>query len=237
MDFIRPTRRRIGNGRAACAAEKPFLPRRAFIDSRLGTGPRPRPIRHTDKRRKRAGGLAAAALGDDDLLNIMITIGLGWAAFAIIICGSWVLNSLNLYSTMLSVESTASGLNNKVVVAVLGGLGTTAAFLNILDHFLTFLFYLAIVFVPVAGVIAVDYLFLRRSAYHDDRLELQSKVRAKAIFAWALGACVALLGSAGWVQISSVAAIDAMLVAALAHYLLARFGSEHSSHTVARVNR
>ncbi|MGI9293316.1 MAG: purine-cytosine permease family protein [Pseudomonadales bacterium] len=183
-----------------------------------------------------AGGLAAAALGDGDLLNIMITIGLGWAAFAIIICGSWVLNSLNLYSTMLSVESTAPSLNNRLVVAVLGSLGTLAAFLNILDHFLTFLFYLAIVFVPVAGVIAVDYLFLRRSAYHDDRLDLQSKIRPKAIIAWAGGACIALLGSAGWVQISSIAAIDAMLVAALAYYLLARFGTDRSTHMAAKVN-
>ncbi len=184
-----------------------------------------------------AGGLAAAALNDEDLLNIMITIGLGWAAFAIIIGGSWVLNSLNLYSTMLSVESTAPGLNNKVVVAVLGGLGTLAAFLNILDHFLSFLFYLAIVFIPVAGVIAVDYLFLRRSAYHDERLNLQKKIRPKAIIAWALGACIALLGSAGWVEISGVAAIDAMLVAALAYYLLARFGAEHSSPMAAKENR
>lgn len=184
-----------------------------------------------------AGGLAAAALGDDDLLNIMITIGLGWAAFAIIICGSWVLNSLNLYSTMLSVESTAPGMNNKVVVAVLGSLGTVAAFLNILDSFLTFLFYLAIVFVPVAGVIAVDYLLLRRSAYHEDRLQLESKVRAKAIFAWALGACVALLGSSGWIQISAIAAVDAMLVAALAYYLAARFGADHSINTAAKVSK
>lgn len=184
-----------------------------------------------------AGGLAAAALSDDDLLNIMLTIGLGWAAFAIIICGSWVLNSLNLYSTMLSVESTAPGMNNKVVVAVLGSLGTVAAFLNILDHFLTFLFYLAIVFVPVAGVIAVDYLVLRRSAYHEERLERQSKIRPKAIIAWSLGACVALLGSAGWLQLSSVAAIDAMLVAALAYYLLARFGTDRCMPMAEKVNR
>ena len=54
-----------------------------------------------------AGGLAGAALEDEDLLNIMLTLGIGWAAFAIVIFGSWVLNSLNLYSTMLSIESTA----------------------------------------------------------------------------------------------------------------------------------
>ena len=71
-----------------------------------------------------AGGLSATALEDDDLLNIMLTLGIGWAAFAIVIFGSWVLNSLNLYSTMLSVESTAPKLNNTSLIIILGSLGT-----------------------------------------------------------------------------------------------------------------
>jgi cytosine permease len=170
-----------------------------------------------------AGALAASALQDDDLLNIMITLGIGWAAFAIIIFGSWVLNSLNLYSTMLSVESTAPRLDNRILILVTGALGTVAAFLNILDYFLDFLFYLSIVFVPVAGVIAVDYLVLRRSAYHEHRQELEESLRSPAIAAWALGATIALMGTWGWLSISGIAAVDAMLVAALAYWLLARF--------------
>ncbi len=170
-----------------------------------------------------AGALAATALQDDDLLNIMVTLGIGWAAFAIVIFGSWVLNSLNLYSTMLSVESTAPKLNNRLLILVTGVLGTFAAFFNILDYFLGFLFYLAIVFVPVAGLIAVDYLLVRRSAYHDQREACETNLRTSALVAWALGACVALAGSWEWVTLSGIAAIDAMLVAALSYYLLARF--------------
>lgn len=169
-----------------------------------------------------AGGLAAAALKDDDLLNIMLTLGIGWAAFAIVIFGSWVLNSLNLYSTMLSVESTAQNLNNTVLIVVLGALGTLAAFFDILDYFLSFLFYLAIVFVPVAGVIAVDYLFLRRSAYHGERLQLQEELRVDAVICWGLGAGVALFGSLGWLSLSDIAAVDAMFIAGGAYYLLSR---------------
>jgi cytosine permease len=172
-----------------------------------------------------AGGLSATALEDDDLLNIMLTLGIGWAAFAIVIFGSWVLNSLNLYSTMLSVESTAPKLNNTSLIIILGSLGTLAAFMNILNDFLSFLFYLAVIFVPVSGIIIVDYLILRRSAYHEDRLLLQQKTRPKAIAAWGLGACVALMGSWSWISITSIAALDAMIVAALAYYLLAFIGT------------
>ncbi|MEO1244304.1 MAG: cytosine permease [Pseudomonadota bacterium] len=169
-----------------------------------------------------AGSLAATALDRDDLLEIMLIVGLGWGAFAIVIAGSWVLNSLNLYSTMLSIEATWPALQSRLLVVVLGTLGTLAAFLNILDVFLTFLFYLAIVFVPVAGVIAVDYLFVRRAAYHDERTVLSSQWRPYAIAAWALGACVALLGAEGVLRLSGFAALDAMLVAAGAYWIAAR---------------
>ena len=172
-----------------------------------------------------AGGLSATALGDHDLLNIMLTLGIGWAAFAVVIFGSWVLNSLNLYSTMLSVESTAPKLNNTLLIIILGSLGTLAAFMNILNDFLSFLFYLAVIFVPVSGIIIVDYLILRRSAYHEDRLLLQQKNRPKAILAWGLGACVALMGSWNWMSITNIAALDAMIVAALAYYLLSLIGT------------
>jgi cytosine permease len=169
-----------------------------------------------------AGGLAATALADEDILNIMITLGIGWAAFAIVILGSWVLNSLNLYSATLSVESSAPKLPNTWLIVTLGSLGTVAAFMNILDHFLSFLFYLAIVFVPVTGVIVVDYLLLRHSAYHDQRIVLQQRFRPDAVICWGLGACVALIGSWGWVSLSSIAAVDAMLVSAASYYLLAK---------------
>ncbi len=170
-----------------------------------------------------AGGLAAIAFGNDDLLDVMIVIGLSWAAFAIVIAGSWILNSLNLYSTTLSIEATLPRLENRLLIVVLGALGTIAAFFNILDYFLTFLFYLAIVFAPVAGVIAVDYMLVRREAYHEARLASERDVIPFALLAWAAGAVVALLGSEGIVTFTGIAALDAIIVAALAHLLLSRF--------------
>jgi cytosine permease len=124
---------------------------------------------------------------------------------------------------MLSVESTAPKLNNRLLIVFTGTLGTVAAFFNILDYFLDFLFYLAVVFVPVSGVIAVDYLSLRREAYHELREVMEASLRKSAVIAWALGACVALVGSWGWIALSGIAAIDAMLVAAFSYYLFSRF--------------
>jgi hypothetical protein len=66
----------------------------------------------------------------------------------------------------------------------------------------------------------VDYLILRRSAYHEDRLLLEEKSRPKAIAAWGLGASVALMGSWNWLSITNIAALDAMITAAAVYYLL-----------------
>ena len=178
-----------------------------------------------------AGGMAALAFADDDLLNIMILIGLGWAAFAIIIAGSWVLNSLNLYSASLSFQATFEELQGKRWVAVLGVLGTLAAFADILDYFQEFLFYLAIIFTPVAGVIAVDYLWMRQGAYHGDREEKPDLFNWIALAAWAIGAFVALLGVLGFIRISGVAALDAIVAAAVFHTLAHRFDTRAGGST------
>jgi cytosine permease len=170
-----------------------------------------------------AGGLAATAFGNHDLLDVMIVIGLSWAAFAIVIAGSWILNSLNLYSTTLSIEATIPALPNTALIMGLGVFGTLAAFLDILEVFLTFLFYLAIVFAPVAGVIAVDYLWVRRSAYHEQRLQRERTVIPLALLAWAAGAAVALLGANGVISVTGIAALDAILVTAIAYGVLSRF--------------
>lgn len=49
------------------------------------------------------GGLAGLATGRGEILEVMLAMGLGGGAFAIVLGGSWVLNALNLYSAALSI--------------------------------------------------------------------------------------------------------------------------------------
>ena len=131
-----------------------------------------------------AGGLAAVFVSSSDFLAIMIAMGIGLGAFAIVIFGSWVLNSLNLYSASLSSRASLPQISRRTMVLVLGALGTLAAFADILDFFLDFLFYLAVVFVPVAGVIAVDYMAVRPAAYRAAALQRISSIE------WAATVCL-----------------------------------------------
>lgn len=161
-------------------------------------------------------GMAGAASGKTEVLDVMLHFGLGLGAFAIVIAGSWVLNSLNLYSTVLSVEATFPKLKGAMVTAVLGALGVGAAFLNILDSFLAFLAFLAVIFVPVAGVIITDYLLISRDAYCEERLANNRALSPMAFVSWGVGAAVAALINEGMIgTLLGVGVLDSVFVSAL----------------------
>ncbi|MDG1905407.1 MAG: cytosine permease [Arenicella sp.] len=168
-----------------------------------------------------AAGMAGATSGKSDILEIMLDMGLGLGAFAVVIAGSWVLNSLNLYSAALSTEATFTKLNSTAVILVLGAIGIAAALMNFLDSFVTFLFYLSIIFVPVAGVILSDYLFIRPEVYKIETLDQRTSMNVRGFIAWLLGAALTLLGAEGFVPaISGIAAIDAIILSGGVYTLL-----------------
>ncbi len=166
------------------------------------------------------GGLAALALNRHDMLDLMLALDLGAGAFAIVIGSSWLLNAMNLYSASLSLGAAVPRLPGSVATMACGIIGTAAAFLKILDHFLSFLFYLSIVFVPVASVVIIDALLVRPRDYFGAADPVPRALEPAALVAWAAGATFAVLGSMGWIRLSGIAALDAMFISGLLYLLL-----------------
>ena len=168
---------------------------------------------------------AAMVLGTEDIISIMLTLGLGLGAFIIIIAGSWVLNALNLYSAVLGVTASFPRLSARTVTVVLGVIGVTAGLMNILDSFVTFLFYLSVVFIPVAGVIIVDHFIARPEAYRVTEVEDNQPLNRWGLLAWFMGAAIALAASEGFIgSVTRVAALDAMVTTAVLYWIAARLG-------------
>lgn len=168
-----------------------------------------------------SASLASGATGSGDILEIMLQFGLGLGAFVIVIAGSWVLNALNLYSTVLSIKATFPNLSQNLLIVGLGVFGAGAALLNLLDYFVIFLIYLSIIFIPVAGVVIADYVFVRRDAYRIEQLDANRKFAPKAFGAWAIGAVAALAMSEGFVPSpSGISAIDAIVLTAVSYLAL-----------------
>lgn len=177
-----------------------------------------------------AAGLAGASSGKTEMLDIMIHLGLGVGASIIVIAGSWVLNSLNLYSAVLSVSATFPNFNNTLLTVGLGLLGVFVALLNLLDNFITFIFYLSIIFVPVAGIIISDYLLIRPNAYRTESLDNNRAIAPKGFIAWLLSAIVVILSTENIIpSFTHIAAIDSILLGGVIYTTLS-WNDRRSSH-------
>lgn len=166
-------------------------------------------------------GFAAAAMGFTEILDLMLALGLGFGAFVIVITGSWILNSLNLYSTMLSIEATFPKLKGNLMTALLGFAGVVAAFFNILDVFIDFLVFLAAIFVPVAGIIIVDYLLIKPDAYKLETLSNHIKFSYPAFIAWVVGAAISVFTESEWIPtLTTITVLDAILMSAILYGVL-----------------
>ena len=169
-----------------------------------------------------AAALAGTASGKSDVLEIMLDMNLGLGAFIIVIAGSWVLNSLNLYSAVLGIKATFPKLKTVALTIGLGAVGVIAALLNILDGFITFLFYLSVIFIPVAGVLIIDALLIRPNIYRIEALDNNRALNWKGFTAWAMGALFSVLASEGLLPtLTKIAAMDAVILSALVYVSLA----------------
>ena len=174
-----------------------------------------------------AASLAGAATGSHDIIDIMLQFGLGLGAFVIVIAGSWVLNALNLYSTVLSIKATFPKLDRNLLIIGLGVFGAGAALLNLLD--------LSIIFIPGAGIISTDYLLVRRDDYRIEQLDNNRKFAPIAFCAWFIGASVSLLMYWGVLQSPSrIEAIDAILITAVSYLALSWIASKLSPPTTSK---
>ncbi|WP_068546968.1 purine-cytosine permease family protein [Thalassotalea crassostreae] len=164
---------------------------------------------------------AATAMQETKILSLMLDLNLGFSAFFIVIAGSWVLNSLNLYSTTLSVEATFPKWDKRAVIIILGAIGILAAFMNILDIFIEFLSFLSDIFVPVAGVIIIDALFIRPEGYNIKTLENHFRFSIPAFFAWLVGATFAVFnGTFFTANVSGITVIDAIVLTGIIYTIL-----------------
>lgn len=164
---------------------------------------------------------AASTSNITDVLDMMIHFNLGLLAFVIVIAGCWVLNSLNLYSTTLSIAATFPKLSQKTITLFLGAIGILAAFMNILDSFLSFLSFLSTIFVPVAGVIITDFMFVKGSSYQLSTLANNQALSIPAFIAWTIGALSSVFSAEiMWLSFTGISVIDAILITGIIYFIL-----------------
>ncbi len=153
--------------------------------------------------------------GESDLLQVMMALGMGAAAFLFVLFSSWITNAMNLYGCSLSINAVFQKLREWQIAVASGVFGTALALLGILDHFIDLVFSLGILFTPVAGIYVVDFFCFRRDLYLSGSTEVERAVSVPAFVAWMVGIGVAVAAGEGWFTLTGTAAIDSLLAASL----------------------
>ena len=156
--------------------------------------------------------IPVVATGESDFLKVILIVGLGAPGLALLLLATWTTNAFNLYSTSLVFATILEKVAKWKLVIVIGVVGTLVALLPILDNFLYFLHFLAVMIPPVAGVYLADYFWLHKQGYNDDLLQSVSACNPIAFIAWILGSLVGGLANEGIVVLTTVPALDAIVI-------------------------
>jgi cytosine permease len=168
--------------------------------------------------------IAGLAVKDDDILVVMLTLGLGGFAFFLLIVSSWVTNVVNLYSAALGLNSINPKFAEWKVIVLMGGVGTIVASFNLLESFTEFLFGLSIIFTPVAAIYVIDFFLIRKNKpYQIENLVDEKKFNVQALLAWFLGIIISMLSNQGYIKITSIEVCDALIGTSIFYCLIKYF--------------
>ncbi|GAA6153805.1 cytosine permease [Pseudoteredinibacter isoporae] len=160
------------------------------------------------------------ATGEQDLVKIMILLGIGVPAFVLLLLGSWSSNVLSLYSSSLSVATIFTRVHLWQIIVMIGFLGTVLAFLNAQAYLVDFLLLLGIAIPPVAGIYAIEVLLFRRGHCDVNSLSQEASFNIVAFSAWIGAIIFGWLSQNHAVSLVSVSAIDSLIVACVLYSTL-----------------
>lgn len=173
--------------------------------------------------------LVAHALGTSNVVEIMIHTA-GWVGALTVVLAAIKVNDGNLYSASINMSGFIQMITGKkhsypLITLAIGSIGTLLAISGILEHFVSFLIALGVIFTPIAGVILVDYYILRTSRVHLDISRTKASLPDDSTTprtGWlAIASCAA--GSlAGLTFGYGIPSLNSLLVAGMVYYLMVK---------------
>jgi len=168
-------------------------------------------------------GFPSLAVGNKDLVAIMIILGLGLPALLIVALTAWSTNTFNLYAATLVVQTVRPSTPPWKLSLIAGVMGTVLGLAGISNLLVPYLLWLGICIPPIAGVYLVNVAL-------GGPVDTHRAWRIEALIAWALGSTWAALPSGwGW-QITPVPALDSMVVCAGAYAALRKLATRFDAY-------
>ena len=173
----------------------------------------------------------AMAMGESDILRVMILLGIGVPAFLLLSLAAWSSNVLSLYSGSLAVATLFRGARLQAIVVVFGIAGTGLALTRVDEYLVDYLILLGITIPPISSIYAVETL-LFRSRFDEAARRQRPRVAWCAMIAWLAAVLAGYLAHIEALAITGVAALDSIAVAASLAVVLRAPGAPRTRSSV-----
>lgn len=162
--------------------------------------------------------IATIATGNKDIMMIMISLGVMVMALFTIIFSTWMNNTINLYSTSLTLATVFTRVKDWKLTLCASVFGTALAVMGIKDHVTTFFSALGILVPPIAGIYLVDYFVFSHRSYGVELLKARKSINPTAFAAWGLSSLAGYFASEGKINLTNVPALDALFCAGILYF-------------------
>ena len=175
------------------------------------------------------GMIPVLAWGELEPMTYMLLMGLGGFALAVLVFATWTTNVINLYSTALASRASLALGDYRLMVVLLGALGTVVALVGISEHLIDFLIVMGLLVPPIAGVYLTDFFVFRRQDYSESHLARRPALRLTALLVVAASGILSSWLTFNDASITRIGAIDSLLFSALAYMALEKFSAVRQS--------
>ena len=164
--------------------------------------------------------------GEEDLIKIMLSLGVGVGALVVLIFSTMSSNVSMLYSVGLSIAASFKQVKFWWSVGFFGVLATFLSIYDVVTLFIPYISILGISIPSLCGIYICDFFFINGQNYSSEKLEMLPRYNFPAFIAWSAGFVVGALSVNNIITITTVSAFDSMLSAALCYCMLAAWRSQ-----------
>jgi cytosine permease len=153
-------------------------------------------------------------------MTYMFLVGFGGLALAVLVFATWTTNAINLYSTALSARASIPIGSYRIVVVIIGIVGTGAALIGIAENLINFFIVLGLLVPPIAGVYLTDFFIFRRTDFSAERLDNRPPIVVNAAIAGIGSGFLAIWMYFSEMSLTTIAPLDSLVISVVVYLLL-----------------
>jgi len=173
------------------------------------------------------GALSVLALGAADPIAAIAAIAFGIPALTLILVDETDNGFADIYSAAVSIQNISSRFKQWTLIIAISFVGMILALVVPMDQYSWFLLWIGAVFIPLFGVVIIDYYLVRSRRYRIEELyRLKGEywysrgVNPRAVLAWAIGVVTYfyIVNYASWLG----ASIPSLVVSAIVYLMVTK---------------